>query len=127
MTASEKIITPPSLLSAEKIAYESSNLKLMKNFIKRKENFRCEVCGEWVEGDGYTDHCPKCLWGKHADKEVPGDRKSGCGGLMKAEESKYQKSKIKIKYRCLRCGYVFWIREGKKDDREKLMELCSRI
>jgi Zn finger protein HypA/HybF involved in hydrogenase expression len=39
--------------------------KKMKNFVRRKENFICEACGKKVTGDGYTDHCPACLWGKH--------------------------------------------------------------
>lgn len=99
----------------------------IKNFIRRKESFVCEVCGERIIGDGYTDHCPRCLWGKHVDGEIPGDRESECGGLMEPIEIKYQRSKIKIRYRCMRCKHEFWVREGKNDNREKLMELGGRI
>jgi len=51
-------------------------------FKKRKEDFFCENCGENVSGDGFTNHCPKCLWSKHVDV-FPGDRKGSCNGLMK--------------------------------------------
>jgi len=49
---------------------------------KRKENFICRHCGAIVEGNGYTDHCPHCLWSQHRDIN-PGDRKEKCHGLMK--------------------------------------------
>ena len=98
----------------------------MKNFIRKKENFRCENCGEKVRGDGYTDHCPKCLWGKHVDEEVPGDRASECRGLMKPMESTYVSGKFKIHYRCSKCRHEFWVREGEGDDREELMKLIGK-
>ena len=53
----------------------------MKQFNRKKENFVCENCGEKVEGNGYTNHCPNCLWSKHVDIN-PGDRQEECKGLM---------------------------------------------
>lgn len=96
-----------------------------KNFVKKKENFVCENCGFEVKGDGYTDHCPRCLWGKHVDREIPGDRASECRGPMEPIEVAYQtaKAKFKIKYRCEKCGHEFWVREGRGDNRELLVEL----
>jgi rubrerythrin len=100
----------------------------MRNFKKVTENFICEKCGHNVVGDGYTDHCPKCLWGKHMDEEVPGDRASNCRGLMEPIESKvYQVIKYKVKYRCVKCGHEFWVREGVGDDRNLLRELSVCI
>lgn len=80
-------------------------------------------------GDGYTDHCPKCLWGKHVDEEIPGDRASECRGMMEPIETRCQMTDVryKIKYRCIKCGHEFWVREGKGDDREKLVELGGKI
>lgn len=98
----------------------------MKNFKKVKENFVCEKCGVEVVGDGYTDHCPRCLWGKHVDEEIPGDRASECGGLMKPTESEYKAGKYKIHYKCSKCRHEFWVREGKNDDRGILMELMIK-
>lgn len=51
-------------------------------FKRNKEDFTCEHCGQAVQGDGYTNHCPKCLWSKHVDVD-PGDRAAACGGMMK--------------------------------------------
>ena len=50
-------------------------------FQRTVEDFICEHCGASVKGDGFTNHCPKCLWSKHVDIE-PGDRAASCGGLM---------------------------------------------
>lgn len=95
----------------------------MKNFIRKKENFKCEVCGKEVKGDGYTDHCPECLWGKHVDEEVPGDRVSECKGLMEPIKTVYEKEEFKIFYKCQRCKHEFVVRSGKDDNRERLLEL----
>ncbi len=94
-----------------------------KNFIRKIENFVCEKCGEKVIGDGYTDHCPACLWGKHMDEETPGDRESGCKGLMKPEYAEYIGGKTRIYYKCLSCGHKFVVRVGKNDDYGKIAEI----
>ncbi len=97
-----------------------------RNMVRVRENFVCEKCGERVIGDGYTDHCPKCLWGKHVDGKVPGDRASNCKGLMEPMEAVYEKGKFKISYKCQKCEHEFSVREGKNDDRERLIELTVR-
>jgi len=98
----------------------------VRNFIRKREDFVCEKCGTEVVGDGYTDHCPKCLWGKHVDEKIPGDRKSECGGLMRPMRVIYEKEKFRIFYRCEDCGHEFWVREGKRDDRERLLGLSKQ-
>ncbi len=95
----------------------------MKNFKRVKEDFKCENCGYKVKGDGYTDHCPKCLFGKHVDESVPGDRQSGCGGVMKPVKTTYEKGQFKIHYKCQSCSHEFWVREGEGDSRDLLIEL----
>lgn len=97
----------------------------MKNFKRVVENFICGNCGFRVEGDGYTDHCPKCLWGKHVDEEIPGDRASDCGGLMEPVKTEYKAGKYKIHYKCSKCRHDFWVRENEDDNRELLMELTA--
>jgi len=99
----------------------------MKNFIRVRENFECERCGRKVEGDGYTDHCPACLWGKHVDKEIPGDRLSDCGGLMEPVGAEYKSGKFKIFYKCVKCKHKFFVREGKGDNREILVNLVNFV
>ena len=54
---------------------------MVKRFSKCVEDFTCEECGSPIEGNGYTNHCPNCLYSKHVDIN-PGDRKSTCGGIM---------------------------------------------
>ncbi|MBP6989552.1 RNHCP domain-containing protein [Candidatus Shapirobacteria bacterium] len=99
----------------------------MRNFIRKKEDFECGNCGFMVKGNGYTDHCPKCLWGKHVDGEIPGDRASNCLGLMKPVSAEFRISnlKFKIKYKCTKCRHIFNVRQGKDDNRELLMELMQ--
>lgn len=99
----------------------------MRNFLRVKENFKCEKCGYQVMGDGYTDHCPECLWGKHVDREIPGDRKSECRGLMEPIGVMYKSEKFKILYRCQKCGHEFWVKEGKGDNRELLLKLINNL
>jgi len=90
---------------------------------KVKEDFMCGNCGHKTIGDGYTDHCPKCLWGKHVDREIPGDRDSDCQGLMEPIGTLYIKDDFKIKYKCTKCRHEFEVRCAGEDDREKLMKL----
>jgi hypothetical protein len=53
----------------------------MRKFVRNKENFVCKNCEKFVEGNGYTNHCPECLYSIHIDKN-PGDRQEQCHGLM---------------------------------------------
>lgn len=87
------------------------------------ENFVCEKCGARIIGDGYTDHCPNCLWGKHVDYETPGDRVSDCKGLMEPIRTSFEKGKFRIWYKCTQCSHRFWVREGKNDNRELLVKM----
>ena len=73
-------------------------------FIKKEENFICENCSEEVNGDGYTNHCPKCLWSKHVDIN-PGDRASCCGGMMEPIFLNSSSDKFSITHKCVKCGY----------------------
>jgi len=96
-----------------------------KNFIRKKEDFVCKNCGAKVVGDGYTDHCPICLWGKHVDEAIPGDRASDCGGIMEPTRVIWEKGKYRIEYKCQKCGHKFRVWVDKEDNREKLLELVT--
>ena len=91
----------------------------MKNFTKIVENFICENCGYEVEGDGYTNHCPKCFYSKHVDIN-PGDRACNCEGLMKPVEILQKNGEFVILHKCLRCGFE---RKNKVTDRDDINEL----
>lgn len=72
-------------------------------FQKRVENFTCEKCAAYVEGSGYTNHCPVCLWSKHVDIN-PGDRAQSCGGAMKPVALEGSSPRYVLLHRCERCG-----------------------
>ena len=74
----------------------------MKKFQKTKENFLCGNCDREVIGNGYTNHCPDCLWSKHVDIN-PGDRSHDCHGLMKPISYEKKGEKILITHRCQKC------------------------
>ncbi|MEK7536046.1 MAG: RNHCP domain-containing protein [Patescibacteria group bacterium] len=69
------------------------------------EDFACEYCGAEVEGDGYTNHCPRCLWSLHLDNE-PGDRANNCNGLMEPVSYLYSSSGSSIMHKCVKCGTI---------------------
>ncbi len=75
-----------------------------KSFIRKVEDFECEKCGFVVSGNGYTNHCPKCLYSKHVDI-VPGDRAALCKGVMKPVSIFGTQKKYMITHVCLVCGY----------------------
>jgi rubrerythrin len=80
----------------------------------RIEDFVCEKCGARVKGNGYTDHCPVCLWGKHVDVN-PGDRKAKCGGMMEPVHVFKKKNDYIIEYICEMCGHKFSVKSAPED------------
>jgi DNA-directed RNA polymerase subunit M/transcription elongation factor TFIIS len=89
-------------------------------FIPREEAFTCEHCGSLVEplGQGtYRDHCPKCLYSKHLDRDGPGDRLSLCGGLLQPTEIDQDSKKgFVIVHLCQKCGKVQRNKAAPDDD-----------
>ena len=91
-------------------------------FKRTIEDFVCEHCGENATGDGYTNHCPKCLWSKHVDVE-PGDRGAGCKGLMEPVGLEIKSGEERIIHRCVRCGKEQPNRISTADSRDTINEL----
>jgi len=77
---------------------------MSQQFQKTIEDFTCQHCGHDVTGNGYTNHCPACLWSKHVDVH-PGDRASTCGGMMEPVELTIHEKKYIIKHKCTVCGF----------------------
>jgi len=94
-------------------------------FKARKENFICAVCGKKVIGNGYTNHCPNCLWSKHTDI-YPGDRKSKCLGLMEPQGLIRKNQETKIVFRCLKCHKIK-LNKIQKDDNPRLLEQLAKM
>jgi rubrerythrin len=95
-----------------------------KTFQRRKEDFVCEQCGVRVEGNGYTNHCPMCLYSKHADV-FPGDRKARCGGLMEPVSFEQKRVGYLITHRCLSCGYEKKNKTAENDNFEVLVGIAK--
>jgi hypothetical protein len=95
-----------------------------KTFIKNKEDFVCENCGEENTGDGYTNHCKSCLYSKHVDIN-PGDRASKCGGLMEPLEVEKKGEEYIITHQCLECGHEKKNKSSLGDDKEEIVELIN--
>ncbi|PIY97064.1 MAG: hypothetical protein COY66_01515 [Candidatus Kerfeldbacteria bacterium CG_4_10_14_0_8_um_filter_42_10] len=96
----------------------------MKRFIKRKEDFKCGHCYRLVRGDGYTNHCPNCLYSRHVDQN-PGDRKSDCGGLMEPVGVIKKNGEIKIIHRCGKCHVEKINRLSADDNQEVLLSIMQ--
>lgn len=97
----------------------------MKKFQRTIEDFECEHCGEHVEGNGYTNHCPKCLWSKHVDIN-PGDRQNKCQGLMEPVEVYFKNNQWHLTHQCTVCGEKATIRTKEEDDKEVMEELIKQ-
>ena len=96
----------------------------MKKFTKTVENFTCTHCGAWVSGDGYTNHCPKCLWSRHVD-ENPGDRASKCGGMMAPISATPSGDGYIITHKCEKCGKTIRQHASEKDDIDAIISISS--
>jgi len=92
---------------------------MSKKFQRNIEDFVCEKCATKVEGNGYTNHCPKCLWSKHVDIN-PGDRGAHCGGLMEPVSVEQKDGEWRILHKCEKCGHEKINKISKEDDFDKV-------
>ena len=97
-----------------------SNLKFQRTI----EDFVCENCGHEVVGDGYTNHCPQCLWSKHVDIH-PGDRAEECGSLMEPLYAMLKKNTYVVVHRCVTCHFIRNTRTSPNDNFEVILELVE--
>ncbi len=93
-----------------------------EKFKKTVEDFNCENCGEGVNGDGYTNHCPHCLWSKHVDV-YPGDRAETCGGLMEPIDTEGAGDDWKVIQKCCKCGKIHKNKLSVNDNFDKLVSI----
>jgi len=97
-----------------------------KLFQKNVEDFTCEKCGENVIGNGYTNHCHKCLWSKHVDIN-PGDRASLCRGMMKPISVVIERGEYLLTHRCEKCGFLRRKKMEKEDNFDEIIKLAKNI
>lgn len=94
------------------------------SFKRTIEDFTCEHCGTRIEGSGYTNHCPKCLWSKHVDVD-PGDRAESCGGGMEPIGIEGSSPSYRIIHCCKKCGAIRRVAAGASDDPEAITSLAG--
>lgn len=94
-------------------------------FVRNVEDFVCGHCGLDVQGTGYTNHCPRCLWSKHVDAD-PGDRAEPCGGMMEPTSLEGTTPKYRIVHTCLKCGAIRRVKTDDTDDADAIVTLSGR-
>lgn len=99
--------------------------EMRKNFVKKEENFVCRVCKKEVKGTGYTNHCPNCLWSRHVDEEIPGDRASKCKGLMEPIKAEVERGEYVLTHKCQICKKVMKNKTSEEDDFEGIVKLLG--
>lgn len=107
-----------------------------------EKSFICEHCGLKVPtgkfmGTLHRNQCPFCLWSKHVDLKIPGDRKSGCLGAMEPVgltfkqkgTDKYgrpRQGELMVVHRCLECGKYSINRVAADDDPKAILTLFEK-
>ncbi len=105
----------------------STNLKIntkSKGFSKCVEDFVCANCKTSVKGNGFTNHCPNCLWSKHVDIN-PGDRNSRCSGMMEPIASIYATGRFTIAHKCIKCHTIKRVKSAYNDNPSLLLSISA--
>jgi hypothetical protein len=100
-------------------------MTLMKKFQRNIENFTCTKCGTSVTGDGYTNHCPSCLYSKHVDIN-PGDRAESCGGMMAPVGLEQKGAEWMIVHHCEKCSAQRRCKT-RPEDMEAVLKLATEL
>lgn len=95
---------------------------MTQTFRRTIEDFRCGRCGSKVKGNGYTNHCPKCLWSRHVDVH-PGDRAATCGGMMEPVRAEETGGERIIIHRCAKCGEERKVKTLPEDSADELVRI----
>lgn len=103
---------------------KGGSISVAKKFQRTKEDFVCHNCGSSVYGNGYTNHCPRCLWSKHVDVN-PGDRQANCQGLMEPIGVELKGGEYSIIHCCLKCGITKKNKVIEADDFNMIIELST--
>jgi len=89
------------------------------------ETFVCEHCHRYVTGNGFTNHCPQCLYSKHVDIN-PGDRAQTCHGLMKPTDVRIKSGSVeKLVQTCEVCGHMRANKVAEEDNFNQILELIE--
>ncbi len=101
-----------------------------KHFIHRNEGFECLHCGflNPASASSCRNHCIHCLYSRHVDKEVPGDRASDCMALMSPTRLEQNKKKGKmIVHVCTQCRKEMLNKVEEDDEMDAVIELGLKV
>ncbi len=100
---------------------------MRRNFLVLEEElYTCEHCGEKVVGGRYNNHCPVCLWSKHVDGEIPGDRMSDCKGMMTPVGVIQKHGTWRIIQECVKCSKTFVVDSSGDDNFDLIIKLSQK-
>jgi hypothetical protein len=99
-------------------------VKKVKKFSRKIEDFTCLHCGSGVVGNGYTNHCPHCLWSQCVDIN-PGDRALDCGGLMAPIAVETAGDTFIIIHKCEKCGKERRQKSNPNDNFEEILKISA--
>jgi RNHCP domain len=93
--------------------------------------FRCRHCRLEVSsvapGTRHRNHCPTCLWSRHVDDHLPGDRAAPCAGSMEPiAVTVRDDGEWALVHRCGGCATLRMNRIAGDDNPHTLMQLASR-
>jgi Zn finger protein HypA/HybF involved in hydrogenase expression len=98
---------------------------MSRKFQRTIEDFTCLHCHKRIKGNGYTNHCPHCLWSKHVDIH-PGDRLNTCQGLMEPVQAFYKGGQWNLIHRCQKCHTEKTIKIFPGDNIEPILNTLQR-
>ena len=95
------------------------------------DTFRCRHCGLDVSvhapGTAHRNHCPGCLWSRHLDDAVPGDRAADCGSSMEPIAITVRgDGEWVLIHRCTGCGELHQNRTAGDDNPLLLLRVAVR-
>jgi hypothetical protein len=78
-------------------------------------------------GTAHRNHCPTCLWSRHLDDDIPGDRDAECGASMEPVGVCVRADgEWALVHRCSGCSTVHINRIAGDDNPLVLMRLAVR-
>ena len=98
---------------------------MSSKFKKKIENFVCENCKTKITGNGFTNHCPNCLYSKHVDI-FPGDREETCCGLMEPLSAEENGGEWSIVHKCQKCDKLQKNKISTEDDFDNVVEISVK-
>jgi RNHCP domain len=80
-----------------------------------------------AQGTNHRNHCPSCLWSRHLDGSVPGDRAASCGSSMEPIAITVRgDGEWVLVHRCLGCDEVHLNRTAGDDSPLLLLRIAIR-